>query len=126
MGGVDAANRRQAVRVDRAVVESLATVIGADKVRGFIGDYVAEADRHVEAIREAWRVEDLQGVYRRAHDLVSIAGNFGCMAVSHLADRLQQAARGGRPDEIPALIAELEAEVGASSEELKAVPIGGR
>jgi len=105
--------------IDRTTLDSLAAVLGAERLRGFVTEYLEEAARLERAIREAWSAQDWEGVYRPAHNLVSSAGNFGAHAVSALADRLQQAARRHDAAALGDAFAELGPAVGAAERELR-------
>lgn len=79
--------------IDRDALRSLETVLGSDRMRGFVGEYLVQAQRLDSDIRRAWAVRDWEAVYRPAHNLVSNAGNFGARRVAALADAIQHAAR---------------------------------
>jgi len=78
---------------NRDVLQGLETALGTARVRGFVVEYLVEADRLLGEVRGAWARCDVAAVYRPAHNLVSNAGNFGALRVAALADAVQQAAR---------------------------------
>lgn len=105
--------------IDRTTLESLEAVLGSDKLRDFVGEYLEEAARLEQSIRDAWKAGDWDGVYRAAHNLVSSAGNFGALQVSALADSLQQAARRREEAALTTALALLGEASGLASAELR-------
>ena len=79
--------------LDRAALDGLEAVLGRDRMRGFIGEYVVQAERLRGELHQAWGRRDWEATYRPAHNLVSNAGNFGAQKVAALADTIQRAAR---------------------------------
>jgi signal transduction histidine kinase/DNA-binding response OmpR family regulator len=70
----------------------------------FVEDYTAEASR----IRLALDAHDLAKAAGLAHDLTSVAGTIGAMALSATARRLHAAIEAGARDQWPALMQSLE------------------
>ena len=105
--------------IDRGTLDSLEAVLGAERLRDFVLEYLEEAGRLEDAIRAAWSERDWDAVYRPAHNLVSSAGNFGAMRLSVLADRLQQAARRREEETLEAALALLGETVDEAAAELR-------
>ncbi len=107
--------------IDRQALKSLEAVLGAERMKGFIGEYLVQAQRLDGELRRAWAAGDWEAVYRPAHNLVSNAGNFGAHRVATLADVIQRAARGKDAPALEAALPELAdalAEAGAALKRL--------
>jgi HPt (histidine-containing phosphotransfer) domain-containing protein len=79
--------------IDRSALHALEAVLGAERMKSFIGEYLVQAQRLDSDLRRAWSRHDWEATYRPAHNLVSNAGNFGAQKVAALADAIQHAAR---------------------------------
>lgn len=79
--------------IDSSALEGLEAVLKADRMAGFIDEYIDQADKLLGELRQAWAARDWEATYRPAHNLVSNAGNFGAHRVATLADTIQRAAR---------------------------------
>jgi HPt (histidine-containing phosphotransfer) domain-containing protein len=86
------ADRTEVPLVDRDVLDSLASVIGRDKVDQFLTDFIEHAGKQRVVMREALAYKDFSSLYRSAHMLLSVSGSLGATKVSRLCDRLQRAA----------------------------------
>jgi len=86
------AERANVPLVDHDVLDSLASVIGRDKVTQFLTDFIEHAARQRIVMREALAYRDYASLYRAAHKLLAVSGSLGAIQVSRLCDRLQRAA----------------------------------
>jgi HPt (histidine-containing phosphotransfer) domain-containing protein len=87
--------------------------------RELIGDYIATGSRSLEQILQAIRSNDLHAVAEAAHSLKGASASMHATSSSSLASRVEQAAKAGSAQEIPALVAELQEEVARAIEFLK-------
>ena len=108
-----------ATAIDSSALEGLEAVLGADRMAGFIDEYIVQADKLLGELRQAWAVRDWEATYRPAHDLVSNAGNFGAHRVAMLADTIQRAARHRDTEAVEDALAPLDRAVAHAAEALR-------
>jgi HPt (histidine-containing phosphotransfer) domain-containing protein len=77
--------------IDSAHLDALAATVGEAILAGLLGDYLAGESERVAQIEALAALGDLRGLARLAHDLTSIAGNFGARRLERLARRLERA-----------------------------------
>lgn len=105
--------------VDRAAVERLGRIGGADLVRRMLEMYLENGADRVRAVSDCARAGDVNGVERAAHTMKSSAGNVGAIRLQRVAERLEAAAAEGVIDR--ALVTELLHEFEESTRELRMV-----
>ncbi|CAO3411399.1 response regulator [Azospirillum largimobile] len=85
--------------LDEAVLADLVETVGADNlvliVDSFLDDVSRRLERLSEMARSAGGTLDMRALAGEAHDLSSLAGSFGGMAVMHLAWRMEVVCRNG-------------------------------
>jgi HPt (histidine-containing phosphotransfer) domain-containing protein len=79
--------------------------------RELIGDYIATGSTSLQEILQAIDRNDLPALAMAAHSLKGASASMHADASSSLACRVEQAAKAGAAQEIPALVAELQVEV---------------
>jgi HPt (histidine-containing phosphotransfer) domain-containing protein len=110
--------------LDESVLLSLEASVGADSlgliVDSFLED-VAERLARLSVMNDAKEVGhlDLATLAGEAHDLSSMAGSFGGMAVMHLAWRLEVSCRHGEQEKAHALLPALVREAGRLEHSLR-------
>ena len=90
-----------------------------DFERELIGDYIATGSKSLQQILEAIHSNDLHTVAEAAHSLKGASASMHAVASSSLANRVEQAAKQGAVQDIPGLVAELQAEVARAIEFLR-------
>jgi HPt (histidine-containing phosphotransfer) domain-containing protein len=105
--------------IDRVALQSLEAVLGAERMTGFIAEYLVQAQRLDGELRRAWANRDWDATYRPAHNLVSNAGNFGAQKVAGIADAIQRAARRHDDTALDAALDRLAAALAEAATELK-------
>jgi CheY-like chemotaxis protein len=93
--------------LDLDKLAELEAALPANSVRDFLSLFIPDVETHLSAIRDARDKNDLDGIARAAHVVVSNAGNAGAALTSALARRLEQACRSGNSEECDALAAQL-------------------
>ena len=94
--------------LDRAAMERLQRLGGdafVDKMIELFVDYVGGK---VVAARQAQVAGNFVGVQEAVHPIKSSAGNVGACRVQELAQQIEQLAKQGQGDALPALVGELE------------------
>jgi HPt (histidine-containing phosphotransfer) domain-containing protein len=86
-----------------------------------IDTFLADVATLIGTLREALAGEDVAGVRRAAHTLKSNGATLGASAFAELCRELEQAARDGRLDGAPGLVAGIEAELGSLRQALASV-----
>jgi len=104
--------------LDPAALERLQHLGGDAFVSKMIDLFVDYAGGKVVVARQAQVAGNLAGVQEAVHPIKSSAGNVGARRVQELALQLEQLARQGQGELLPALIAELEAAFAAVKAEL--------
>ena len=87
--------------------------------RELIGDYIATGSQSLHEILQAIRSNDLHALAEAAHSLKGASASMHATSSSALASRVEQAAKAGAAQEIPALVAELQVEVARAIEFLQ-------
>lgn len=87
--------------------------------RELIGDYIATGGQSLQEILHAISSNDLHAVAEAAHSLKGASASMHAKTSSTLASRVEQAAKTGARQEIPALVAELQVEVARAIEYLQ-------
>jgi len=93
--------------LDLDKLAELEAALPANSVRDFLLLFIPDVETHLSAIRDAHDKQDLDGIARAAHVVVSNAGNAGAARTSVLARQLEQACRSGKREECDALAAQL-------------------
>ncbi|MBK1839522.1 response regulator [Azospirillum sp. YIM B02556] len=106
-GGGDCGDGGEAL--DEAVLADLVETVGADDLAPIIDSFLDDVSRRLErlsAMAEAVAAgsADLRALAGEAHDLSSLAGSFGGMAVMHLAWRMEVLCRNGDRDQAARLL----------------------
>ncbi len=76
-------------------LQHLISALSPLAVRDFLNLYRTDTQNHIARIQELLTQQDLKGVARLAHEVVSTAGNVGIEQVSSLARQLEIACLGG-------------------------------
>jgi two-component system sensor histidine kinase/response regulator len=87
--------------------------------RELIGDYVATGSSSLQQILQAIDRNDLSALAQAAHSLKGASASMHATQSSSLASRVEQAAKTGSAQELPALVAELQVEVARAIEFLQ-------
>jgi two-component system, sensor histidine kinase and response regulator len=108
--------------VDRAVLERIRGLGGADKpdlLRKVLQLFLQDAPRHLEAIERAWLRRDGPALATSAHSLKSSSAHTGAMRLSAMCASLEREARAGQLAQAETLVAALEGEWRAVRSELE-------
>lgn len=106
--------------IDFGNLETLAGMMSADELSGFLSVYLSTAKGHLSAIREGQAAGRFDDVKRLAHELVSMAGNVGATRTSKTAVAIETACKNGRHHELVSLIADLAGSLERGARELRA------
>jgi two-component system, sensor histidine kinase and response regulator len=87
--------------------------------RELICDYIATGGESLREILQAIQGNDLHKLAEAAHSLKGASASMHATSSSSLASRVEQAAKTGAAQEIPALVAELQVEVARAIEYLQ-------
>ena len=98
--------------LDEAQLDRLIGVLGPEALADAIASLPDEAEQSLQAIRDADAKGDTAEVYRAAHALKGMAGNFAARRVADIADEIEARAKAGRP--AAERLAELERAVAAT------------
>jgi two-component system, sensor histidine kinase and response regulator len=104
--------------LDPVAIERLRRLGGDVFVGKMIDLFVDYAEGKVIAARQAQVAGNSGGVQEAVHPIKSSAGNVGACRVQELAQQIEQLAKQGQGDTLPALIGELEAAFAAAKVEL--------
>jgi signal transduction histidine kinase/DNA-binding NarL/FixJ family response regulator len=91
--------------VDHTAITGLRGFLDGAQFAAFIADSVQDLGERIGRLDTCLAQGDVAAAAQEAHDLVSVAGNCGASAVSHLARAIEQAARRGQAAEAVALFA---------------------
>jgi len=94
--------------LDPVAMERLQRLGGDAFVGKMIELFLSYAGEKVVAARKAQVAGNLGGVQEAVHPIKSSAGNIGACRVQELAQQIEQLAKQGQGDALPALIGELE------------------
>ncbi|HJT42759.1 MAG TPA: response regulator [Rhizomicrobium sp.] len=109
-----------AMPIDATKLEDLRSVLPADNLRDLIMLYLHSVESHLEQIETCHAADDLAGIAKQAHILISISGNVGAVQASSLARELEQASLDGTPNKMVSdIIKQLRASVSRSSQALQ-------
>ncbi len=81
--------------LDRQTVRSLSEVMGQEGLNDFLLLFTQDARGNLDAARASLEADDLAGVARAVHGVVSSAGNVGARRLSALARELEDCAKSG-------------------------------
>ncbi|WP_247894559.1 response regulator [Azospirillum sp. B510] len=95
--------------LDQAVLDDLAQTVGADSLARIVGSFLDDLSGRLgrlSAMAEGRGagIADLRALASEAHDLSSLAGSFGGMAVMHHAWRMEVLCRNGDRDQAARLL----------------------
>nr|WP_255635922.1 response regulator [Azospirillum sp. 412522] len=95
--------------LDEAVLADLVETVGSESLALIVGSFLEDVSGRLErmsAMADALRIGtvDLRALAGEAHDLSSLAGSFGGMAVMHLAWRMEVLCRTGDRDQAARLL----------------------
>jgi len=90
-----------------------------DFERELIGDYIATGSSSLQQILQAIDLNDLTAAAQAAHSLKGASASMHATLSSSLASRVEQAAKVGAKQELPALVAELQVEIARAIEFLQ-------
>jgi PAS domain S-box-containing protein len=93
--------------LDDAQLDGLMKLMPPARLRAIIENFLSSAQTRLQRIEACSQSGNLVGMAREAHDLKGVSGNFGARKLQHLADRLEQAAKGGDEAEVAALTLEV-------------------
>jgi CheY-like chemotaxis protein/HPt (histidine-containing phosphotransfer) domain-containing protein len=93
--------------IDSAHLDALAAVVGDATLARLLRDYLSGESARIAEIETLAARGDLPGLARVAHDLTSVAGNFGARRLERLARRLERACLADRHADIGALVGEM-------------------
>jgi signal transduction histidine kinase/DNA-binding response OmpR family regulator len=106
--------------LDTTNLEELASALPADNLAALITLYLHDAEGHLLEIAVREKADDLNGIARQAHMLVSSAGNLGALRASALAREVEHACRRGGSDRVGPLLDDLRRACAESSAALTA------
>ncbi|CAO3362278.1 response regulator [Azospirillum melinis] len=95
--------------LDEAVLDDLVETVGADSLALIVDSFLEDVSHRLErlsAMDDAMPAGtvDLRALAQEAHDLSSLAGSFGGMAVMHIAWRMEVLCRNGDRDQAARLL----------------------
>jgi two-component system, sensor histidine kinase and response regulator len=93
--------------IDSAHLDALAAVVGDATLARLLRDYLSGESARIAEIETLAARGDLPGLARVAHDLTSVAGNFGARRLERLARRLERACLADRHADIGAMVGEM-------------------
>lgn len=98
--------QRDSALIDMQVIENLKEIGGEDDPGLFIeliGIFLQDTPQRMDELRRGVDTHDLKLLERAAHTLKSSCANVGALTLSELCKRMEESARLGRAQEIPAL-----------------------
>jgi len=95
--------------IDRTALERIHKLGGAKLVGQMIDLFLTNAPQRLAAARHGEQQGDFKAIEQAVHSLRSSSGNLGADRLQDLAGRIEELAEKQEGDEIPALLAELEA-----------------
>jgi len=95
--------------LDEAVLDDLVETVGADSLALIVDSFLEDVSHRLHrlsAMDDAMPagIVDLRALAQEAHDLSSLAGSFGGMAVMHIAWRMEVLCRNGHRDQAARLL----------------------
>jgi HPt (histidine-containing phosphotransfer) domain-containing protein len=95
--------------LDQGALDNLLAMVGDDPefVDELVDAYLADAPLQEAAIRAALDAGDAEGVIRPAHTLKGTSLNLGGLRVAEIAREMEERARAGRLDGLPAMLSDL-------------------
>jgi CheY-like chemotaxis protein/HPt (histidine-containing phosphotransfer) domain-containing protein len=111
----------QRVSVNRSVLEDLRALgdaSGEDPLGEFVDLFLEDAPQRIRELRHGLAAREQQSVARTAHALKGSCGNLGLERMADLCGELEQAAKGGSPEQIPAVMKRIESEYAKVAVEL--------
>jgi CheY-like chemotaxis protein/HPt (histidine-containing phosphotransfer) domain-containing protein len=101
-------------------LEELSAVLSPASLAGLIALFLADSEGQLREISACEKAGDLAGIARRAHMMVSSAGNLGAMHTSALARQVEQFCDAGTPQGLGSLLDELRQSYAQSGAALQA------
>ncbi|MEY3760142.1 MAG: multi-sensor hybrid histidine kinase, partial [Pseudomonadota bacterium] len=89
---------KQAMILDNAILEELTTLLGQEKFKELLQNYLTELTTRCDAIKQAMVNQDLQIISREAHTIKSSSASFGATALNAIAKDLEAC---GYSDDLP-------------------------
>ncbi len=94
---------------DQDKMGELAAALGHEAAQTLLGDFLRHAEHAVNGIMAACQRSEMTAVHHLAHDLKSLSGTFGFVAMRHLAEAIELASREGHHEEVTRLAVSLPA-----------------
>ena len=111
--------------INMSVIEELLSLSDdgdASLLVDLIQMFLEDAPVKVNAIKTGFAKRDMHQIEKAAHSLKGSSGNLGATQVQEICDQLQQACRGSTtPEEVAALVGELEQPFALVLRELRAL-----
>lgn len=79
--------------LDSGMLQSLKDTIGTNQLNDLLNDLIAKTDELLQSMIESSKAGDLLTLSARAHELKGMAGNFGLVEISHLAEETEKKAK---------------------------------
>ena len=89
---------KQAVILDKAILEELTTLLGQEKFEELLQNYLTELTTRCFAIKQAMVKQDLQIISREAHTIKSTSASFGATSLYAIAKDIEAC---GYNDDLP-------------------------
>jgi HPt (histidine-containing phosphotransfer) domain-containing protein len=81
--------------LDGSVIEALRSFLPPDEAAALLADAVVDIEARVRRLRACLDDADAAGAAKEAHDLVSVGGNCGALALSTMARDIERACKQG-------------------------------
>ncbi len=89
------------------MLQSLKDAIGTKQLGELLTDLIIKTDEILGQMDEATKVGDLESLAARAHELKGMAGNFGLVEISSLAEQAERKAKANQMDGLGSLVSSL-------------------
>ena len=89
--------------IDQAIIGDFYAVVG-DSFNDIIGEYLNAAEQLMQALRDAWLMQDTILVYEAAHNLKSPSHQIGAVAFKSILESIEQHASSQKVDRLQQLI----------------------
>ncbi len=103
--------------LDEALLAELAEIM-EDEFSLLLETFLSESVTQRQAVQDGWQTEDMEQLHRRAHALKGSCANVGAVRCAELCHDIEQAARSGVSENIPAILEFLDVELHAVQQAL--------
>jgi PAS domain S-box-containing protein len=108
--------------IDAAHIKTIQQIISPSEFAELSVAFIESTAARLDRIDQLAAADDLEGITREAHDLVSTAGNFGARRVEAIARRIEGVCRSGNRDRLGELLPALREAAEAAVRIIKALP----